>query len=265
MSHRSAMDLFDQARPQIIEQTVHNSDGSSCFVTSDLKVLQDGDEKTLAEDPTDGIKTDIPGGLLSHGIDPKVMESYKKGLHFLENAVLRDPEEFFNREIKYIKNTLIHSHKAMYGYDENAGKFREEKAFTPIIDFEGNGRPVDELVEKGLLQEFPAPEEVPEKLDEIVIKIKDLGLKMLQDQVYADEAAAEIHMDIVNLHPFVGNGRLARAWMNVMLQTKGIPAVSFIRGEEYLAAVQEGKEELVKEIRIMHKNAHKFFPEAPSA
>lgn len=263
-SYKAALDIFDQARPQIIENTVHNWDGSSFFVTSDLRLLQNGVEKPLYEEPSDGIKTDISGGVLSHGINPKVMESYKKGLQFLERTVLKNPNDFFEKDVQRIKDTLILSHKAMYAYDEKAGQLRDARAFAPMSDGEGLGRSVDELVEKGIFKEYPRPDEPPEKLDEIALKIKDLGLKILQREVHADEAAAEIHMDIVNAHPFVGNGRLARAWINVMLQVAGIPAVSFIREEEYLDAVREGKDKLVEEIRIMHNNAPKFFPETPS-
>ncbi|USN50097.1 MAG: Fic family protein [Myxococcales bacterium] len=63
---------------------------------------------------------------------------------------------------------------------------------------------------------------------------KKVLTKLKQDPIHA---AAYFHVEFVNLHPFKdGNGRTARAIMNIILMGSGIDAVAFPSNREYMEA-----------------------------
>ena len=54
------------------------------------------------------------------------------------------------------------------------------------------------------------------------------------------EAAAWVHQKLGNIHPFGdGNGRVARDWMNAVLQLGGHKAIVFPDDEKYTAAIRK--------------------------
>jgi len=55
------------------------------------------------------------------------------------------------------------------------------------------------------------------------------------------ELAGWVHSEIMRIYPFVdGNGRVARAWMNTLLQKFGVDGVVFPNAKEYEEAVERG-------------------------
>lgn len=79
--------------------------------------------------------------------------------------------------------------------EENAGKYRNKKVFVT-----------------GSKYNFPKPEEVQEKINELIIKLE--GLEKNHPVVYA----AKLHKEFVCIHPFIdGNGRVSRLLMNLAL------------------------------------------------
>jgi prophage maintenance system killer protein len=57
------------------------------------------------------------------------------------------------------------------------------------------------------------------------------------------KAAALAHMEFVYIHPFEdGNGRTARAFMNVILVQNGIPPVALLRNKQYMKIVSQAIE-----------------------
>jgi len=57
------------------------------------------------------------------------------------------------------------------------------------------------------------------------------------------ELAAQIHMLIVDIHPFLdGNGRTARTFLNSILQSAGLPMAVFPHKKEYKDIVQEARD-----------------------
>ena len=75
-------------------------------------------------------------------------------------------------------------------------------------------------------------------MDSLASKLKELGSGILDQKVDAIEAASTIHCKIGNIHPFKdGNGRLARLWMNILLQLGGYRSVIFPNDDAYTAAV----------------------------
>lgn len=85
-----------------------------------------------------------------------------------------------------------------------------------------------------------AVEEVEAHMDIFVSEIKELAQKILNCEIDTIAAAAYIHQQLGIIHPFEdANGRVARAWMNVILQLGGYDAIAIPNEEEYTQAVIE--------------------------
>lgn len=169
-------------------------------------------------------------------INPKVLEFYKRALNFLEEKVLKDPNTFFNQSIDKIQKDFLQTHELILEYDpSSAGKFRENPMFIP------NQTKCRESEEGILLQEVkthPAPEILLKEICELLLT---LGQKILKSEIEVVKAAAQIHQEIVKNRLFKkGNGRVARIWMNVLLQTGEIEAIAFTYREAYKHAVKHG-------------------------
>jgi len=84
----------------------------------------------------------------------------------------------------------------------------------------------------------PPPEKIPELMRSLASEIKSLANGILDRRVDAVDAAATVHSKMGDIHPFGdGNGRLARLWMNVMLQIGGYRAVIFPDDQAYTSAI----------------------------
>lgn len=106
-----------------------------------------------------------------------------------------------------------------------------------LLESPGTYRRIQVMIEKAK-HEPPPAFEVPELMKELVKWYRGNTRKM-----NPFELAVLLHTKFVTIHPFVdGNGRVARALMNVVLEQRGYPTLYFgiEHREAYLDAVGEG-------------------------
>ena len=114
--------------------------------------------------------------------------------------------------------------------------FELHKLFYQRIDPQSAGccRSHDVIV-TGSTYTFPSPDELPEKLEELGIWMKEARYKL-----HPVEYAAWLHLLFVSIHPFAdGNGRTARLAMNLALIQRGyqMAVVPPASRAEYLSAI----------------------------
>ena len=165
--------------------------------------------------------------LLEHGVTPagkslrEVYEivNFKELRNFLDGYRGDITERFIKRVHEIIMRNLL----------ESAGEYRR----------------IQVLIEKAD-HEPPPAFEVPELMKELVKWYKQNRKKM-----HPFELAVLLHTKFVTIHPFVdGNGRVARALMNFVLERNGYPTLylGLEHRESYLDAVAEGNKENYKPI-----------------
>lgn len=102
---------------------------------------------------------------------------------------------------------------------QSAGKFRKEQVFITGTDFIP-----------------PPPSHIPDLMQQFFEK-----LPQLKKQLHPVEYAAQLHLNLVTIHPFVdGIGRTARLLMNVALMQAGyvITLIPAIVRSDYIAALK---------------------------
>jgi len=113
-----------------------------------------------------------------------------------------------------------------------------------FLDLE-EGEDIPEDVRRSLEKAFfipYSPKEIESLMLELAGKIKELAPKVIDRNADAVEAAAFVHQGIGNIHPFVdGHGRVARIWMNAMLQLGGYRAVAIPDKAMYMQATREDR------------------------
>nr|NGX47938.1 hypothetical protein [Chlamydiota bacterium] len=86
----------------------------------------------------------------------------------------------------------------------------------------------------------PAPEKIETKMLNFATKFKRIGDGVRKGTKDAVEAAAWVHQQLGNIHPFGdANGRVARPWMNAVLQLGGYKAIVFPDDDAYTVAVSK--------------------------
>jgi len=84
----------------------------------------------------------------------------------------------------------------------------------------------------------PYPQEIPELMNGLAVTLKKVGNGILERSIDPIKAASTIHCQIGKIHPFGdGNGRVARLWMNTLLQLGGYRAVIFPEDDAYTEAI----------------------------
>ncbi len=94
----------------------------------------------------------------------------------------------------------------------------------------------------------PPPKEVPGLMKRLVVRLSEI------EKQHPIVAAADLHTEFVNIHPFVdGNGRVARLLMNMILMKNGYPIVIIppVRRREYISAVMKSNSGNFKDIRTL--------------
>lgn len=85
----------------------------------------------------------------------------------------------------------------------------------------------------------PPPKEIPTKMRVFINKFQKVGADLLAKKMDPVEAAAWVHTRIVEINPFQNaNGRVARAWMNTLLQLGGYRSVIIPKADEYVNAIR---------------------------
>ncbi|RLI78629.1 hypothetical protein DRP07_10905 [Archaeoglobales archaeon] len=106
-----------------------------------------------------------------------------------------------------------------------------------LLDSAGEYRRIQVLIEKAD-HEPPPAFEVPDLMKELVV-----WYRQNRKKAHPFELAVLLHTKFVTIHPFVdGNGRVARALMNFVLERNGYPTLylGLEERERYLDAVAEG-------------------------
>ncbi|NGX27317.1 MAG: hypothetical protein K940chlam6_01251 [Chlamydiae bacterium] len=100
----------------------------------------------------------------------------------------------------------------------------------------------------------PAPKEIKTQMLQFAKKFKRIGEGVKKGTKDPVEAAAEVHQQLGNIHPFVdANGRLARSWMNAVLQLGGHQAIVFPDDEAYTAAISKDQRNQQKFVDFLRK------------
>ncbi len=114
-----------------------------------------------------------------------------------------------------------------------------------LLESHGEYRKIQVMIEKAE-HEPPPAFDVPELLEELIGWYRKNNKKM-----HPFELAVLLHTKFVTIHPFVdGNGRVARALLNFVLEKHGYPTLylGLEYREEYLDVVAEGNLENYKSI-----------------
>ncbi len=106
-----------------------------------------------------------------------------------------------------------------------------------------------------LIVDFPPPSErIEEEMLVFAKRLKEVARLVISREMDAIEGAAEIHQKLVDIHPFVdGNGRVARAWMNLVLQLGGYYAVAFQNDDAYSEAISENQRNPGQFVKFLEK------------
>lgn len=138
---------------------------------------------------------------------------------------------------------------------DSGGKKADPKTFAAIEKKFTSAIYMDDLLnslteqEEAFVKKYigyitPKTDEIPKLMEDFAKKVQELGKKIQGKEIDPIEAAANVHMDLVQIHPFFdGNGRMARLWMNLFLQLGGYQAVAFDSDEDYTDAVNGGTAE----------------------
>lgn len=133
-------------------------------------------------------------------------------------------EEIINlsKNTTFTENDIKLLHKLFYEKidNEKAGKYRTSQVIITGSDVE-----------------LPKPEELDEKMHELILQ-----LPKLKEKLHPVEYAAMVHIIFVNIHPFTdGNGRVARLLMNLALLQSGynIVVIPPVVRADYISAIQK--------------------------
>jgi Fic family protein len=185
---------------------------------------------------------------------------YVQGTTAIEGntLTLRQAEELLEHDVtppgKSLREVyeIVNFRKLRRFLDEYKGDISErfiKKMHTIImenlLDTLGEYRRIQVLIEKA--EHVPPPAfEVPKLMKELIGWYRKNRRK-----IHPFELAVLLHTKFVTIHPFVdGNGRVARALLNFVLEKYGYPTLylGLEHREEYLDAVAKGNEEDYKPI-----------------
>jgi Fic family protein len=165
--------------------------------------------------------------LLEHGLTPagkSLREVYEiANFRKLRNYLNSYEGDVSEKLIKKI-HTII-----MEGLLESAGEYRRIQVLIEKADYEP-----------------PPAFEVPELMKDLI-----RWYRQNRKKLHPFELAVLLHTKFVTIHPFVdGNGRVARALMNFVLEKNGYPTLylGLEERERYIDAVAKGNEEDYKPI-----------------
>jgi len=207
--------------------------------------------------------------------NPQKYKNYQEALYYLENNVLKN-ENFFKRPseiVKAIKKTHEIAMRNLMDFEGPPGKFRREALIVLGDDVEKTHEGfIKELLKSGGTQEeveiykesmkmliegavlsdrelnvmkkighIPTNfKDIPEEMETFANELKDRVHLMKDKQADPIETGAWVHQSIGTIHPFTdGNGRVARAWMNCILEIGGVKAVIFPDDDTYTQAVRD--------------------------
>jgi len=142
-------------------------------------------------------------------------------------------------EIKNFENLRRFLEKYEGDISEKLIKKMHEIIMQNLLESPGEYRRISVSIEKAD-HEPPPAFEVPDLMKELVKWYKQNRKKM-----HPFELAVLLHTKFVTIHPFVdGNGRVARALTNFVLERNGYPTLylGLEHREQYLDAVAEGNE-----------------------
>lgn len=208
------------------------------------------------------------------GEDPQELKGYKSACSFVEKQVLQNSQKFFEQDAGKIEAAVRMTHfyladktKVMEG--NRGGKYRQtEKVVQPEKCDERIRRRAEmrtgavedgevkwdeaELARLSVFGVSPglSCEKIGGEMKHLAQAIKLLGEKIIKEGKDPIESAAWLHHEFGRIQPFfVGNGRVARLWMNTFLVVGGKEEVYFQSDEEYTEKVIEGEEVFASHLR----------------
>lgn len=212
---------------------------------------------------------------VSLSMNPRLRGNYEKALHFAEKEVL--VPDFSEGDIEAILKKMnsilvegIEKEKVSKAFLEcayNDGSYRKlpivvqhenindpdlmkeieesfgQEAFeafnSAVTKVQAGNKltPFEKMVYDYLVYTPPAPEKVPEQMQQFVAEYRE-KLRCLDEDPF--DFAAWVHMRLVDIHPYIdANGREARIMMNAELIRAGYTPVVFFDDVSYTEAIRE--------------------------
>jgi hypothetical protein len=153
------------------------------------------------------------------------------------------PGEFRSANLVVMDEEVARSYEGMYGeLKKRGGTSKELKKFRTVFQKIALGTKLTPKESAILKKLSPASVDYREIETEMRAFARNLKEKMepieqgisTQDNVI--ETASWAHQELVRIHPFAdANGRVARLWLNTVLEKGGIPSILFPIEERYLS------------------------------
>lgn len=190
----------------------------------------------------------------------RLREYFKIGLTYSSNAlegntltesetkvVLEDGITIGGKPVKYHLEALGHSDSYDFMHSIVSRLTISEKDILELhrlfyfrIDAEKSGKyRTEPVIITASDAEFPRPHEIPQLMTQFVARVP-----ALKSKVHPVVFAAHLHIDFVNIHPFIdGNGRTARLLLNLALLQAGygLAIIPPILRSQYISAVALAK------------------------
>lgn len=154
----------------------------------------------------------------------------------LQAVVIEDGNEFSVDSLRRLLKKHKATKKELEIFDQSITKMEK---YGPIKGYEEFT--YEEQAVWRIFAHIPtAPECIEQDMLDFAEELKEVGIKLEAGKVSCIDAAAWAHQQIGWIHPFSdGNGRVARAWMNSLLQRGGVKAVVFPDDTRYTKAVRK--------------------------
>ena len=190
----------------------------------------------------------------------RLREYFKIGLTYSSNAlegntltesetkvVLEDGITIGGKPVKYHLEALGHSDSYDFMHSIVSRLTISEKDILELhrlfyfrIDAENSGKyRTEPVIITGSDAEFPKPQEIPQLMTQFMARVP-----ALKSKVHPVVFAAQLHIDFVNIHPFVdGNGRTARLLLNLALLQAGygLAIIPPILRSQYISSVAQAQ------------------------
>lgn len=229
----------------------------------------------MESDPGTFLRPEVaPIAKIGFAIPRAVSKNHNEAIRYLEKTILGQ-EDFFQKSSEDVLKTMQKAHRIMIkDLSKQPGQFRTFPAFVTREgmqwniegwrqELRANGgtredrKTLENMVAKlkkanwhKLLteEEFvvlrkigfvpSVPENIPLEMEAFANQLKARVEKMRQGEADVVETAAWAHQKIACIHPFGdGNGRMARAFTNMILQLGGMRGVIFPSDAEYTQAI----------------------------
>lgn len=249
----------------------------AAFMQSHLLENPDLYSQVYSEDAfnTKGFRVDVEYSPILFGVNPQIRSNYEQTLQVAEKTVLSPNFSDSNIEatLKELNRVLLNGLNSPNGTPLKGGKYRDRPVFVQFDDkaedpealsklvhsrfgenalptFISTGQkllassnldatyqslsPRERKIWNGMYYTAPAHQKIPVLMKKFARSYR----KVLKEDHHPIARAAWVHMQLVNIHPFLdGHGREARILMNAELKRGGYAPIVFFDDDAYSDAI----------------------------